>query len=183
MPRAVGLLLMAVTWVAWGLSYPMTAMVLRSLDVWSNRGIVMAMGGIVLLGIAGLQGKRLAVPRDHWRDLAIAGFLNMTVFQVGMTYGVQLMSAGRTAVIAYTMPLWAALFAVWLLRERLGGYRLAALACGLAGLAVLMGQDLSALENAPLGAALTVLAAVAFGLGTVWTKRRAWDMDPTVIGG
>jgi drug/metabolite transporter (DMT)-like permease len=86
-------------------------------------------------------------------------------------------------VIIYTMPMWAALFATWLLGERLNAWRVGALVSGLVGLAVLLSQDLSALRNAPLGAAMNLVAAVSFGLGPVWMKRRAWDMDTTVIGG
>ncbi len=183
MPRRVGYLLMGVVWLVWGFAYPVTSIALRTLDVWSSRAMVMLLGGLVMLGLVALQGGRLAVPRDHWRDLAIAALLNMSIFQICMTYGVELLSAGRTAVIVYTMPLWTALFAVWLLDERLGAARVWALVLGLAGLAVLLSQDLSALKNAPLGAALTLVAAISFGLGTVWMKRRAWDIDATALGG
>ena len=52
--------------------------------------------------------------------------------------------------------------------ERLTPPRILALALGLAALIVLMSQDLSRLGNAPLGAALTLMAAISFGFGTVW---------------
>jgi drug/metabolite transporter (DMT)-like permease len=81
------------------------------------------------------------------------------------------------------MPIWASLFAVRMLGEKLTPPRIAALLLGVAGLAVLMSQDLSKLANAPLGAALTLMAAVSFGFGTVWMKRRRWQVDPTVVGG
>lgn len=183
MSRGTGLLFIAVTWLSWGFSYPLNAIALREFDVWTLRVLVMAVGGAVLLGCARWRGARLAVPRDHWRDLVITGLLNMAIFQICMTYGIDLLSAGRTAVIIYTMPMWAALFAVWLLGERLNGWRVGALVAGLVGLAVLLSQDLSALGNAPLGAALTLVAAVSFGLGTVWMKRRAWRIDAAAIGG
>lgn len=183
MSRGTGLLLIAVTWLSWGFSYPLNAIALRELDVWTLRVLVMLMGGTVLLGCARWRGASLAVPRDHWRDLVITGLLNMAIFQICMTYGIDLLSAGRTAVIIYTMPMWAALFAAWLLGERLNRWRFGALVSGLVGLAVLLGQDLSALGNAPLGAALNLVAAASFGLGTVWMKRRAWRIDAAVIGG
>jgi drug/metabolite transporter (DMT)-like permease len=107
----------------------------------------------------------------------------MAIFQVCMTFGIHLLSAGRTSVIVYTMPLWASIFAVFILGERLTWPRMVALGLGLVGLFVLIGQDLSHLRNAPLGAGLTLLSAISFGLGTVWMKRRLWQNDPTVLAG
>ena len=181
-PQA-GYILLVTTWLCWGFSYPATAFVLRSVDVWSSRLIVATTGAVVLLALGRLQGASLAVPRSHWRDLVIAAICNMAVFQVCMTFGVHLLSAGRASVIVYTMPLWASIFAHFLLGERLTRARFAAMGLGLVGLTVLIWQDLSHLRNAPLGAGLTLVSAITFGLGTVWMKRRIWHNNPTVLAG
>ena len=179
----LGYFLLVTTWLCWGISYPVTAFVLRTIDVWSTRLLIMSASAFVLLLVGRLQGATLVVPRGHWPDLIIAALCNMAIFQICMTYGVQLLSPGRTSVIVYTMPLWASIFAVFLLGERLTWPRIIAMGLGLVGLAVLIGQDLSHLRNAPLGAALTLLSAVSFGLGTVWMKRRQWHNDMTVLAG
>ena len=179
----VGYTLLVTTWLCWGFSYPATAFVLESMDVWSSRVGVMTAAAAVLLVLGRMQGASLAVPRSHWRDLIIAAICNMAIFQICMTYGVQLLSAGRTSVIIYTMPLWAGIFAHFLLGERLTRARFLAMALGLVGLVVLIWQDLSHLRNAPLGAGLTLFAAVFFGLGVVWMKRRLWQNDPTILAG
>ena len=179
----VGYTLLVTTWLCWGFSYPATAFVLESMDVWSSRVVVMTAAAAVLLVLGRMQGASLAVPRSHWRDLIIAAICNMAIFQICMTYGVQLLSAGRTSVIIYTMPLWAGIFAHFLLGERLTRARFLAMALGLVGLVVLIWQDLSRLRNAPLGAGLTLFAAVFFGLGVVWMKRRLWQNDPTILAG
>jgi drug/metabolite transporter (DMT)-like permease len=183
MNRKLGFLLLVTTWFCWGFSYPATKIALGSIDVWTSRVVVMLSAGVLMLALAAAQGRSLRVPREHWGDLTIAAMCNMAVFQVAMTFGVHLFSAGRTAVIVYTMPLWAALFAWPLLGERLTRRRMAALALGLIGLTVLMSQGFQGLRNAPLGALLTLVAAISFGLGTVWMKRRQWTSDPTVLGG
>ena len=181
--REFGYILMMTTWLCWGFSYPMTAILLRDLDVWSSRFLVIAASAAILLTLGRLQGAKLTVHRSYWLDLIIAGLLNMAIFQVSMTFGIHLLSAGRTSVIVYTMPLWASIFAVFILGERMSWPRVLALVLGLAGLAVLMSQDLSHLRDAPLGASLTLLSAISFGLGTVWMKRRIWQNDPTVLAG
>jgi drug/metabolite transporter (DMT)-like permease len=175
--------LLPIVWLSWGLSYPATAVALAGFDAWSCRCLVMLTGGGVLLVGAALAGRSLRVPRPLWRDLVIAALCNMAIFQLCMTYGVLLMGAGRTAVLVYTMPLWAAVFARLVLGEAMTRARIAALALGLGGVATLLSQDLSGLQNAPLGAALTLLAAVSFGFGTVWTKRQRWTLDLGVVVG
>ena len=178
-----GFLYLVVVWFSWGLSYPFTAIALRVLDVWTSRCLVSGLAGIVMIGGVALTGGRVRVPREERWDLLIAAACNVAIFQVGMTYGVSLLSPGRTVVIVYTMPVWAALFAAFVLHERLTVGRCAALACGLAGLVILMDQDLSNLANAPLGAALTLMAAVSFAFGTIWMKRRRWTLGPAALAG
>ena len=143
----------------------------------------MVIVGATLLTMGSLSGKKITVPRGQRWNLIIAAFLNMTVFQIGMTLGVHYLSAGRTAVIVYTMPLWIMLAAWPLLGERPTLLRLCALGLGLIGLHVLMNQDFGHLLDAGFGASATLVAAIAFGLGTVWVKRCVWDNDPTVLAG
>jgi drug/metabolite transporter (DMT)-like permease len=183
MSRRLGVLLLVTTWFCWGFSYPATRIMLESFDVWTSRLVIMIAAAVLLLGQARLAGASLRVPRDEWRDLVISALLNMAAFQIAMTFGVWYLSSGRTAVIAYTMPLWAALFAWPILGERLTMPRAAALSLGLAGLGVMMSQSLPNLRDAPLGAASALIAAVAFGLGTVWLKRRRWQTHATVLAG
>ncbi|MCC7273803.1 MAG: DMT family transporter [Alphaproteobacteria bacterium] len=175
--------LLAVVWLSWGLSYPIMRIVLDEIDPWSSRCLVMVVGACVLLLVARMGGHSLRLPRDHWRDLAIAGAFNMSIFQIGMTYGVLLLSPGRTALLVYTMPIWTAVLAAIFLGERPAPRHLAALGLGIAGIVVLMAQDLSGLADAPAGAALTLMAAVSFAVGTILMKRRLWRADVGLIAG
>jgi drug/metabolite transporter (DMT)-like permease len=88
-----------------------------------------------------------------------------------IAFGVGMIPSGRAAILAYTMPLWAVPLSVWLLRERITRAKLAGLALGLGGLALLLAESFSGLGHAPLGALLVVGAAFAWALGTVLQKR------------
>lgn len=178
-----GILFLVTLWFCWGFSYPATKIMLRELDIWTSRTLIMGAAGALLLILGFLGKKELKIPKEYHRDLIIAALLNMTVFQICMTFGVHYFSAGRTVVIVYTMPLWAMLFAWYILKEPLSLKRLIALSLGMAGLAALLSQNFSHLRAPGLGAACTVVGAISFGLGTVWMKRRIWVTDPTVIAG
>ena len=61
-----GYILLATTWLCWGFSYPVTAILLEGMDVWSSRFLIISASAVVLLILGRLQGARLSVPRGHW---------------------------------------------------------------------------------------------------------------------
>ena len=63
----------------------------------------------------------------RWRCLSVTGWHLFSAFSLVH------MGGGRGAIVAYTMPIWAALFSAWYLKERLSRRRMAALALGMAG--------------------------------------------------
>jgi len=177
------LALLATLWLAWGLAYPVMGFAMATVDPLTLRTAVMLFAGALLLAYVGATAKRLLVPRALWRDLAISSFCNMTVCQMGMTLGVYYIGAGRSSVLIYTMPLWAALFARLLLGDPITLRRGLALVLGALSVAALFAQHLPQVRNAPLGVLANLVAAMGFGFGTVWTKRSAWPLDLTAMAG
>ncbi len=178
-----GLILLGTPCLLWGLNWPMLAIALAEVDAWTLRALTVIPAGLVLLAVLRLQGHSLAVPRDLLLPLGLAAILNITIFQISLAYGIQMMNSGRAVIIVYSMPLWAALLAVWFLGERLTALRIAALALGLAGMVVLLSQDLSAMRNAPLGVVLCLTSAIAFAGGTVTVRRHDWRLPVALIAG
>jgi drug/metabolite transporter (DMT)-like permease len=174
-------LLLPVTWFSWGVAYPVTGIALGGFDVLTLRVLVQVLGATALGAQGMLSGISFRVEREAWPDLVITALLYMTIMPLCMTLGMYLMSPGRTSVLIYTMPIWATLFARPLLGERFTAPRLVALTLGTAAVVSMVSQDLSNLRNAPLGAALALVAAMAFGLGTVWLKRRRWRANSSAV--
>ncbi len=178
-----GLALLLIPCLLWGLNWPMLAIALAEVDAWTLRALTVIPAGLCLLAVVRLQGQSVAVPRNLLLPLAAAAALNIAIFQISLAYGIQLMNSGRAVIVVYTMPLWATLFAVWFLGERLTALRAMALVLGLAGMVVLLSQDLSAMRNAPLGVALCLVSAVAFAGGTVIVRRQDWQLPVALIAG
>ncbi|MBT7157075.1 MAG: DMT family transporter [Rhodospirillaceae bacterium] len=181
--NGAGLVVLGMPCLLWGLNWPMLGIALAEVDAWTLRALTVIPAGLVLLTIVRIQGHSQAVPRNLLVPLALAAALNITVFQISLAYGIQLMNSGRAVIVVYTMPLWAMLFAVWFLGERLTALRGTALMLGLAGMVVLLSQDLSAMRNAPLGVALCLLSAIAFAGGTVTIRRYDWQLPVALIAG
>jgi drug/metabolite transporter (DMT)-like permease len=182
LPRAGYLLLAALT-LFWGANWPGMKLALAEIPVWWFRSICLSCGGAGLLALAWASGQRLQVPRNELRPLLICAVFNVVGWHIFSGYGVSLMPAGRASIIAFTMPLWAALLGSLVLGDRLTGRRLLGLAVGLSGLAVLIGPDLHAAQAAPFGAFFMLGAALSWAAGTISVKHFAWSLSTAVLAG
>lgn len=179
----LGFVLLAGLTLFWGLNWPAMKIVLAELPVWWFRAGCLWFGGLGLLLIAQLSGPSLAVPRAERGPLVLCALFNVVGWHLCSGYGISLMPAGRASIIAFTMPVWAALLGSLVLGEAFTKAKLIGLALGMGGLAVLIGPDLVVLETAPLGALFMLLAALSWATGTVLLKRFRWSLTTTVLVG
>jgi drug/metabolite transporter (DMT)-like permease len=98
--------------------------------------------------------------------------LNVTIWMTLMGLALLRLPASEAAVIAYTMPVWAALLAWLILGERMSPMRVLALLMAFAGITALMGGNgfAASMEKLP-GIVMVLIGAIAFALGTVVAKR------------
>jgi drug/metabolite transporter (DMT)-like permease len=92
------------------------------------------------LGILASRGNVAEKFRAAWRlrrEFFLAGICGQLMAQVGMTLGVSWSTASNGAILSLLIPIFGALIAVWLLRERLSILRVGALLLGLAGVILL----------------------------------------------
>jgi len=154
-------------------------MVLMQMPPLTARGVaaVWAALGLTLVALAWQVPLRL--PASERGAVAIAGLLNVGGWMGFSTLGLLWLSAGEGALVAYTMPVWAALLAWPLLGERPTAARLLALVLGLGGVALLLGgQPTGGTEGKLPGILLMLGAALCFALGAVLTKRRPLLLHP-----
>jgi drug/metabolite transporter (DMT)-like permease len=111
------------------------------------------------------------VPRQHWPELARLTALNMLVWHVVVIIGVQQLSSGRSAILGYTMPVFAALWGRWLYGERLGWAPALGVAAAATGVLLLLSGELGRLSGAPWAALAIVGAAAVWALGTHRLRR------------
>ena len=182
LPRA-GYVLLAGLTLFWGANWPVLKFVLEELPVWWFRSACVVVGGVGLLLIARLSGLSLTVPRAERGPLVLCALFNVVGWHLCSAYGLSLMPAGRAAIVAFTMPLWASLLGSLVLGEALTRSKLIGLALGMAGLAVLIGPDLVDLGAAPPGAQVIIVAAVSWAARTGAIKRFTWSVPTTSLVG
>jgi len=160
----------------WGVSWPFLKVGVEALHPWNFRVLTTTIAGAVMLAGLVLSGTSVLVPRHVVGWLLLSAFVNTTAWMVCSAIALSLLPAGRSAIIAYTMPVWAVILGAIFLNERITRDRALGLVLGLAGLAVLMGDSLGALTAAPLGALIMTLGAIFWASGTVILKRIAWGI-------
>ena len=179
----LGFLLLAGLTLFWGANWPAMKIAFTELPVWWFRAGCLWFGGLGLIVIARLSGLSLRIPAVERGPLLVCALFNVVGWHLSSGYGISLMPAGRAAIIAFTMPVWASLLGGVLLDEAITKAKLIGLALGMGGLAVLIGPDLMVLETAPLGALFMLMAAISWATGTVLLKRFHWSVPTTVLVG
>jgi len=109
-----------------------------------------------------LVAREAIALRLHWRDYLAVALVNNVLPFLCLAYAATGIPASYLAVMNGMVPLWSALIAVPVLKERLSIYRIAGFALGVAGVALIVNLGPIALEAHTIAAALAGMAGVAF---------------------
>ncbi|MSP89740.1 MAG: EamA family transporter [Alphaproteobacteria bacterium] len=144
------LVMLAALTLFWGLNWPAMRVIVAELPVWHFRVMCLAIGGLTLLAVAWLRGLPVAVPRGQVLPLVLSALIYMAGWHMLTALGLMLIEAGRASIIAFTMPLWAAVMAGPVLGEHIGTRRWLALALGVGGLGLLILPAIGRIGASPL---------------------------------
>ncbi len=164
----------------WGVNWPVMKVGLTLLPPLHFAFARTVLGGTSLLLLLAASGRLRVPPRGDVPILLSIGILQIALF-LGLTHAaLMFVDAGRSAILAYTTPIWVVPLSVLLLHERAGRTQLLALAFGMAGLAVLFNplaldyDDVHAL----LGNGMLLAAAAAWALAIVHVRAHRWQSTP-----
>ena len=162
--------MLALMTLIWGVNWPILKIVMTEMSPLRFRSWCMAIGACALFLLTWYGGGRIAVPRALWGRLVLIALANSAGWNILAVYGIPMMDSGRAAIIAYTFPIWATLFSVFL-GEALTRRKLTGLVLGFAAIVLLLGAEIQAIGRAPLGALLLLASAFTWATGTILTKR------------
>jgi drug/metabolite transporter (DMT)-like permease len=168
---ASSFLQIAILMLVWGCNWPVLKLGVTELAPLTFRATTLVFAAIGLLIVAKCSGHSIRIPRALWGKVATLSVFNISAWNGLILFGVQQMPAGRSAILAYTMPMWAVLISFWLLHEPLSRRKIVGLVLGMCGLLVLLGDDIHSLQSAPMGALFILGAAMTWAFGTVLLRR------------
>jgi drug/metabolite transporter (DMT)-like permease len=162
--------LLVVLSVIWGLAFVAIRVLdteLSFIDLTLLRWIVASSGYLVLwpfLGKTKTPFSRADLPR-----LLLVGFFNVAGYHLSLNYGELTVSAGLSGLLITLGPVFSALLAVALLKEKIGRRLMVAIGLAVGGSLILSVGDLSANEGF-LGPFAVALAALSYALFAVFAK-------------
>lgn len=178
-PAVARLLLVGVV-ILWGANWPVMKVGVGAMPPLWFATARMVLGAASLFAFLAVLG-RLQLPQR--RDLAVVlsvGLLQMAAFLGLVNIALQHVDASRSAILAYTTPLWVTPAAFLLLGERLSPLKALGLALGLAGVAALFNPLGFDWTDRPvlIGNGLLLLAALSWSVAILHVRRHRWGSSP-----
>ena len=174
--------LLGVLALCWGLTYPLTKIVIETIPpvtaiCWRNIA-----GAVVLLPFLLWRRKRLPVDLASWRAFGGQQIVNNTFPFLLLTWAQLHVPASLTVVLSSTTPIWAFLIAWGVTRhEPATAAKFVGTALGLAGAVAIIGAEaLGGLGQNLAAQGAIALATLSFAVGTI-NGRNLKHFDPMVV--
>lgn len=184
-----GILLLIGLAIGWGINWPIMKFIIAEIPPLSFRGFCLMLGGFGILGVARFSGLSLRIPIGYTQKILWVCLLNIIGWNVFATYGLSFLPAGRSALLGYTMPIWAVLLSLWVLRDKFTARVGIALLLGVGGIVALMSESLLSWFGGPVnrdlltGALFMIVAAWSWATGTVLMKYWKIPMNSVALTG
>jgi drug/metabolite transporter (DMT)-like permease len=181
--RRQGFLALTIVIVAWGLTWPVNKVVLATLSPLWAVTLRSAIATAALFALTAWRGRISLPPRQDLPVLLSITLLHMLGFNLLASWGLELVPASRTVVLAYSTPLWVTPGAALFLGEPLTPRRGAGVLIGLAGLVTLLNP--LALDWTDQGVVLGHLAILAgallWALSILHIRAHRWASTPFAL--
>jgi drug/metabolite transporter (DMT)-like permease len=177
--RSLALLLILAA--LWGGSFVFMRVAVPALGPVPLAFVRVALATTALMAIAFAQ-RRVPDLRPRWRSFAVVGIVNSALPFVLFCFAEQTITASAGAILNATAPFFGAIAAAIWLGEALTWRKVAGMILGIAGVAVLVGWHPEPVTtDTALAVAACLAAAVCYGLGSTYTKRKLAGVPPFAI--
>ena len=147
----------------------------------SFRIIIGLPASLLLFFLAIKKLKSIYIPKIYWKSLFLISFFNVTLWQILMLYGIDMLGGGRAAVLTYTMPVWATITAIIFGYEKLDFSIIFALVIGTVGIFILS-IGINFFDNI-FAFIITLSAGLSWGIGTMILKYGGIKCDGLIVAG
>jgi len=164
------LLMILIVTLSWGMNYPIMKFVVTHFPPVSFRALTFMLGCLALGAYVWHTRESLYVPpQERWLTFKLS-LGNMVLWHLGLVLGLTLLKSGRTAIIGYTMPVWALLASVIFYKAQFTWRTSLGVVLSLSATYFLAKEEMAYFAGQPLGLAMTLSAAIAWGTGNAMIK-------------
>lgn len=166
----------------WGINIPIVKQVTTQLDAWVFNGLRLILAMLTLGACVWLESRfqRSTVERVSWMKVVVFALISSLVYQLIFILGITRTTAGNTALIMASMPMWTAALSFFFVRERLQAVTWVGLLVTFSGTAIvtLQGGKISLSSEFFLGNLCMLMAAIAWAGGTVYSRPLLATLSP-----
>lgn len=160
---------LSIALMLWSLTFPIVRAMLGEVPLEVILTLRFTMASLILFGFWLWKGKELPRGKDLWLT-AFSGFCCVTGYQLLSTHGVRTVSSGPASVLVDTMPIFATVLSVLILKHRPKWRTWTGLGVALSGAVLIaLGESGGRLEW-NIGVGLLLMAALIFSFGTIAQK-------------
>ena len=179
--NTVPIILLIILILVWTSVWSLFRIVIEAVPPLSFR-VIIGIPAFVLLLILGFKKvKTINVPKADWKPLLLISFFNVTLWQVLMLYGISMLGGGRAAVLTYTMPVWATIFAAIFGYEKINLSIIISLIFGMLGI-FFLSIEINIFQNM-VGFLITLSAGLSWAVGTMIVKYGGIKSDGLIVAG
>jgi drug/metabolite transporter (DMT)-like permease len=169
-----GYIALAIVSFFWGTTYIASRIGVEHMPGIFLSGVRQFSSGVILVSFFLLKGYKLPA----WNELkiiSVQGILLLCIANGSLTWSLQYISSGLAAIIAALVPLFIALFTIWLSKcARITRWMMIGLIIGLLGIVTIFYDYLGLLKNTSFiaGISLAFISTLAWSFGTVYTSKQ-----------
>jgi len=167
--------------VIWGWSFFFIKVSVKGMTPPTMACLRCGLGAVALLVLCRSKGWRLPRDRETWQHFSVMGLMYSALPFSLLGWGEQRTTSALAAVCQADTPLFAALFSVWILRDRLRRVHVIGLMVGLVGVAVcagVAGGDIA--HSSTVGALAEVTSGASYGFAFCYARRFLSHVEPIV---
>lgn len=178
--RTAALALLVVLSVVWGAHWAVVKFGLGLMPPFTYAALRVAGGAATLFALLAIQGRLRLPDRASLPMLASVGIGQVAAGVLIMNLALQVVPAGRSSVLYYSMPLWVAVLLAVGFRVRPTSYELVGLVLGIVGLTALLNPGVIDWQSpGELAGTLALLGnAVVWAGVTIHIRRHRWTRTP-----
>lgn len=177
-----GILHLIVVYIVWGSTYLAIRIAVREgsgFPAFTMAAMRVIIASIILFSWAGLTRKGLKIGKRELGVLFVSGILLWVGGNGMVSWAERRAESGYSALLIAALPLWVAIMEAIIDRRPPTWRLVAALLIGLAGVGVLNGPVILEGSGEDIYAAIAlVAAAILWGLGAIFQRRRAVSLKP-----
>jgi len=158
----------------WGTTYVAARVGAQNMPGLFVAGVRQFISGFLLVGFFLLKGYRIPDLKT-FKQISIQGVFLLCIANGLLTWAMEYITGGLAAIIVALVPLFVALFSIWLSRRgKITKWMIAGLVTGFAGILIIFYDYLGELKNSSFvfGVVLALISVVSWSFGTVYSSKQ-----------